>query len=241
MSSLKWTGKGLQFTNKIVPIDIFEGWLDGEGDFLLEERIGESSGGIFRKRAKAKKSLFEDMKASLSNETVKLAMLSRLVRLPTIIESVAKEIKNSTPELITEVEMTWVGALPRYSVRKAYSQYVVNELKNAEELARYPYFARLYLKQLAEDSEESFFARTNKNRAVCEQGIILGVDPDYYWHLDPLDGHYYFARSSMGTDMTKRSDRNKLVKGANAMLEDFQVKLGLLTSDEKHRVAEGLR
>ena len=54
-------------------------------------------------------------------------------------------------------------------------------------------------------------------------------------------GHYYYARSSMALDLTKRSDRNKLVKEANAMLEDFQIKLGLLTSDEKHRVAEELR
>ena len=137
--------------------------------------------------------------------------------------------------------MTWVAALPRYTVRKTYSHYAVNELKNAEELARNPHFARLYLKRLAEDSEESYFARAMKNRAVCGQGIILCVDPDYYWHLGSLDGHYYYARSSMALDMTKRSDRNKLVKEANVMLGEFQIKLGLLTSDEKHRVAEELR
>lgn len=242
MSSLKWTNKGLQFTKQIVPADVLEDWLEGEGEAYLLAKMEEEARGLFRKRTKAKGEITEEITTALSGETIKLALLSRLVHLPTIIESVAKEIKMIAPELVSEIEMTSMVAIPRYSVQKAYRQYAVDELKNAEELARYPHFGRLYLSRLAEDSENSFFDRAEKkDQVVCEEGIIVEVDQEYYWHLDSVDGHYYYARSSMALDLTKRSDRNKLVKEANAMLEDFQIKLGLLTSDEKHRVAEELR
>lgn len=241
MTTLKWTGKGLQFTKQMAPSDVLEEWLEGEGEAYLEAKLEGGSKGVFRKRAKAKGEIVEEIKSALSGETIKLALMSKLVHLPTVLESVAKAIKNSTPELVSEVEMTSLVAIPRYSVQKAYRQYVVNELKNAEELARYPHFGRLYLSRLAEDSESSFFERIKKNVTACEEGILFGVDPDYYWHLGSTDGHYYYVRSSMELDLTKRSDRNKLVKEANAMMEDFQIKLGLLTSDEKHRVAEELR
>ena len=148
MTSLKWTGKGLQFTNRMVSPEVFEDWMEGEGGEYLEAKLEEGELGWFRKKAKAKKEVFDYLRSSISGETVKLALLSKLLHLPQIIEKVAREVKDTAKSLAYEEEMIWIVAVPRYSVRNAYRTYAVSELKNADELARFPEFAQLYLKSL---------------------------------------------------------------------------------------------
>lgn len=242
MSLLKWTGKGLQFVGRIISSEAFEDWLEAEGSGYLEAKLEEKTIGRFRKETKAKNQLLDDVESSISSEPLKLALLSRLVELPFKIESAAKEIKSSLPALSYEKSLSWIAAVPRYYVRRIYSEYILGELEAADELSKFTGFPSIYLRDLARDSESGFFERINKGNEVwCESGVILGVDPNYDWHLGFLEGHYYYASYGIATALDNRSAKNELKKDANSILPDFKIKLGLFTSEGKDGVAQVLK
>ena len=243
MSTLKWTGKGLQLLGRLLAADEFEDWLLSEGKKFFTERFEIISFNWLFGKARSKKQLFQETLDSINSETFRIAMQGKLEKLPDIISSVGSQVKKNGPnELYEESSFKWIAVVPRVFVQQDYQIYLIKELSQAAELNKFQSFPEIYLGDRSIESEESFFKFVaEQGYYICNKGIILGTDSVFDWQFTEIRGHYYYGRSDISSyDLSKTKERKRLISDLEEANRKLKSRLGGLSIAEIINIGEKL-
>lgn len=238
MGAVRWTGKGLKLIGQILEAEEVERWLEGKGRELVEEKLKEISVKWLAGRRRAKSKAAAEVRSTVENaETFMASLESSLASLPSAVLNVAGHLQKNGPETLVSSDFSrYLTVCPRGLVREHYIRSVVKELKDSAELSRYEGLPERFLRRVAGESEEAFFrsvAQGSREPLPGNDSLILGVDDDFGWRVEGINGHYYVGKRSMyGTDLREKGQRKELEEELEPELAKMKVKLGKLTKEE---------
>ncbi len=242
MGVIRWTGKRLQLTGRILTAGDVEAWIAKEGERPLEATMKKLTLRWFRGRKRAERMLFRELSRVINaSKPFRLALENSLTKLPEIIEDFASWIHSNGPrELGDDRLFRWLAVVPRALVQNEYRLQVLSDLGDSVELARFTGLADLFLQTRARESEEEFFKTVRKvGFYVCNYSMIIEVDSDFDWQLSGAKGHY-FAASSPREDLSAKRMRRKFQKGISEHLLQRKVALGSLGAQHVRRIRDSL-
>ncbi len=198
MAALKWKRKGLKVKRRVFTRRDMKAWVKGEGKDALQEAKKELWLRWFFGKRRARRVLFKRLvRPARKDKAFRLALQERLNQLPSLISSVAVNIQQKGPsQLVQRDGAMVVVAIPRALIQNDYSRKVESQMFEAEHFKRHAQLPGFFIRKKALDAEDLFF-RILKGESyhICseENGIILGVDTDFDWHLKNIPGHYYYG------------------------------------------------
>jgi hypothetical protein len=243
MGFIKWAGRGLKIGGEILSADVVEEWLQDRGKALLEEKSKSLLFAWFLRNTRARRAAYADASAVISkSETFAASLASRLKTLPGVVARIANHIKDNGPSvLVKEFPLDWLAVVPRYIAKSVYTAETTQALENSSELCKFEGLPTLFLRDVCEKSETAFFHFVQTSPVNCgANNLICGVDADYGWQLNGVNGHYYCARSWRTRDFTRSREQREFLEQAVPHLESMKSTLGVLSADQLNQVKREL-
>lgn len=238
MGAVRWTGKGLKLIGQLLEAEEVERWLEDKGRELVEEKLKEISVKWLAGKRRAKSRAAAEVRSTVENaETFMASLESSLARLPSAILNVASHLQKNGPKTLVSSDYSrYLTVCPRGLVREHYIRGIVNELKDSAELSRYEGLPERFLRRVAGESEEAFFrsvAQGSSEPLPGNDSLILGIDDDFGWGVEGINGHYYVGKHSIfGADLREKRQRKELQEKLDPELAKIKVRLGKLTKEE---------
>ncbi|MCZ6767390.1 MAG: hypothetical protein O7D32_10720, partial [bacterium] len=135
--------------------------------------------------------------------------------------------------------------VPRGIVHNDFNQYLNGELAESGELKPFYGLARRLLKEQSFEAEGLFMRQFSKKKHQVDstgRGVILGVDEEFSWKLNHVNGHYFYGYA--GKQIEPLDDRKVLKRFKSEMQEILQgqkVYLARLKRMEITAIADSFR
>ncbi|MEE9554030.1 MAG: hypothetical protein V3W18_06995 [candidate division Zixibacteria bacterium] len=247
MGAVRWTAKGMIFVGKLLEAKEVEEYLEKMGSRFITDKLQQLPVKWLAGQTRAKKQVLSDIRKSVDkSDTFRTALTAAVEKLPYVILQISEYIRKNGPDalILRAGFSTDIVVCPRGAVKDYYVNLVTNELKDSAELSRYEGLPLIFLERITRQSEHSFFYRiadSNYEILPGNSDMIIGVDDDFGWNIDGIDGHYYVGgRDSYGTDLSKRRQRKALLKDIEKMNKTIKIELGKLPQSEISNVVKRL-
>jgi len=244
MAALKWKRKGLKLKRRPFTGKDIKDWVKGEGkDILLQVRTQLRLRWIFGKR-RARRILYkQQVKQVNKDKPFRLALREHLNQLPDLVASVADKLRLTGHKALFHFEEgISLVVVPRALVQNDFPVSVVHKMTASGDLERFPHFPQYLLRKKAIDTEELFFKVLKTGGThICSdnQGMILGVDTDFDWHLKNIPGHYYVGLcNQVEMDLSTWRKRRRFRKSIAKILRRKKIELSDLNVHEIGKITE---
>ena len=247
MAAIKWTGREFKVTKQLMTKHLFKEWIARDGRIVLEDVLSKTRARWFFGRQRAKRKIFLDAQSALRPDRAFAdALKRRLNELPDVIRKAGIGIKRKGHRDLFSIDTTMaLVAIPRGVARNEFTLFLVESLATSSRLARLRGLARRILIDVGRDAEQLFYERIKKGEQYLhsnDKAIVLGVEPDFSWSLDGVDGHYYcgYARKN-GKDLGNKKELKKFKSEMEEIVFGQRVHLNRLGKAKVAAIANAFR
>ena len=223
MATLKYKKGEFVISRNILNRAIFKGWIAREGAGTLERERQNLSMKWFFGRSRAKRRLYKATRHILRKEGAFCKRLKvRLDYLPIVIRKIGIVIHGRGHKHLYSVDSgKALVVVPRGIVQNDFNQYLEGELSDSAELQRFYGLAKRLMKEQSLEAESLFvkqFAKKNHQVDSTGRGMILGVDEDFSWKLNQVNGHYFYGYAGKHAETL---DDRKVLKRFKSEMKDI--------------------
>jgi hypothetical protein len=236
-----------KIAGRVVTPAIFKEWIEAEGKLVLHRTIKSKKWGWFFGEQRARRTLHRAAKSALHpHAPFSVALEYHLNRLPVIVRKIGMIIKHrGLKDLYSADSSRALLVIPRGIVQHDFARYLLKKLADAPQLSDLWQLSNRVLKYSALEAERIFFDFFAKSRIYPDpegKGIFIGVDPDYAWKLNGINGHYYFAYyGRRDNGLTKRKTLNRFKTDMEEVLNGQEIHLRRLKGHQIIEIAEAFR
>ena len=247
MSCLVFKKGEFKIVDQILSHDTFEEWIDQEGRTVLYDIMKYKKMRWFFGKRRARRTLYRAAKTALKSHSPFAILLEpQLNQLPIIIRKIGIIIKRrGYKDLYSASSTRALFVIPRGIAQHDFRHFILKELLDAPQLEGFWGLSKRILKEVSLEAEQLFFNLLIKGRQYTDpegKGILLGVDPDYKWKLNGMDGHYYFAYfNNQNCSLDKRKTLNQFKSEMEEVLYGQKIHLKRLESHQVFDIAESFR
>src|ERR1022692_1302225 len=241
MGWIRWTGKVLEFSGKIVQASSFEEWAEKQGALLIENVALDSGIKLF-KTSRAKSAVWEELAGQFKrSETFLAAIKEGIAAYPGRINAVTSDRSGRLPR----EGSSDVLVLPSVVVN-AFELGFWRSFDSSEELATLkggPSLREYFFQEMVRQLDSAFSAASEraspKDPIQAGNRWVIGFDPQYAW--GDASGHYYVYSSYPGTQGDASKDNRKRAREkADIQLETSKCWLGKLSKERRTELLEKL-
>jgi hypothetical protein len=236
-----------KISGRVLTPAIFREWIGGEGRLVLHRTIKSKKWGWFFGGKRARRTLYIAAKHALHpNAPFSVALEYHLNMLPVIIRKIGLIIKRKgLKDLYSADSSKALLVIPRGVVQHDFAKYLLKKLENAPQLSGLWQLSSRVLLHSAVEAERIFFEFFTKGRTYPDpeaRGVFMGVDQDFAWKLNGVNGHYYFAYYGKRDDgLTKKSILKRFKTNMGEVLTGQEVHLRRLKGNQIVEIAETFR
>ena len=247
MSSFVFKKGGFKIVHQIMTPATFNEWVNEEGMIVLCDILKHKKCRWFFGKKRARKTLNQAAKTALKPLSPFAILLEQqLNQLPIIIRKIGLVIQRRRyKDLYSADANKALLVIPRGIVQHDFSKYLLKELSNVPQLAGFWGLSKRILKNVSVETEQLFFDLFIKGQQCTDpegKGILLGVDPNYGWKLNGMDGHYYFAYYKRQDEaLKKRKALNQFKSEMEEVLLGQKIHLKRLAPHQVFDIAETFR
>ncbi len=247
MAALKWTGQEFKVVKQLMTQDLFKEWIARDGQTVLEDVLRRTPGRWFFGKYRAKRKLFEDARGALKpGGRFATALKKKLDDLPDVIRKCGIGIKKQGHRDLFSIDTTMaLVAIPRGIAKNEFALYLIEKLAAAPRLIHLRGLARRILSEAAKEGERLFYEKIKKGAQFVhskEKAVVLGVEPEFSWRLNGIDGHYYCGYSTKnGKDLTQKKELKQFKSEIEEILDGQRVHLKQLGKAEVVAIANAFR
>ncbi|MFQ5511099.1 MAG: hypothetical protein ACE5EO_04555 [Candidatus Krumholzibacteriia bacterium] len=247
MATLKWTGQEFKVVKQLMTTDVFREWVGCDGQTVLEDVLGKTRARWFFGKQRAKRKILDDARNALKPGARFAAVLKkRLDDLPDVIRKCGIGIKKKGHRDLFSIDTTMaLVAIPRGVARNEFALYLIDNLAAASSLARFRGLARRVLGEVAREAEQLFYEKIKKGAQFVHpeaKAVVLGVEPEFGWRLNGIDGHYYCGYSTRnGKDLAQKKELRQFKSEIEEIVFGQRVHLNRLGKEEVVAIADSFR
>jgi len=247
VATLKYK-KGEFFISKnILSRATFKQWIAREGAGTLERERQKLGMKWFFGRSRAKRLLYKATRQVLKKDSsFCVRMKVRLDYLPIVVRKIGIVIHGrGHKDLYSADGDKALVVVPRGIVQNDFNQYLNQELVESAELKPYYGLAKRLLEEQSLEAEALFVKQLSKKKHQVDstgRGVILGVDQEFSWKLNQVNGHYFYGYAGKHVEPL---DNRRVLKRFKSEMQDIlkgqQVYLARLKRVEITAISESFR
>jgi hypothetical protein len=236
-----------KISGRVLTPAIFREWINSEGKLVLHRTIKLKKWRRFFGGKRARRTLYIAAKHALHpNAPFSVALEYHLNMLPVVIRNIGLIIKSKRlKDLYSADSSRALLVIPRGVVQHDFAQYLLKKLEAAPQLSGLWQLSNRVLRHSALEAERIFFDYFTKGRVYPDpegKGVFMGVDQDYAWKLNGVNGHYYFAYYSRRDDgLTKKSVLKRFKSDMEEVLSGQEIHLRRLKGRQVVEIADIFR
>ena len=240
MGWIRWTGKVLEFSGKLVQSSTFEDWAEKQGAALIE-KVAIDSGLKLFKTSRAKDAIWEELASQFKKSdtflaTVQGAVAGYPLRISAGIGGWSTRLPSETASNVVVVPRFLVDSWEVEFWRSFDSSQELATLKGGPALREY--FFQEMVRQLAEAFSAAAAKASPKNPIQIGDRWLVGFDPQYAW--GNTEGHYYVYSSFSARAGASKDDKKDARQRAERQMETCKRWLGSLSGEKRAELLKRL-
>jgi exopolyphosphatase/pppGpp-phosphohydrolase len=248
MATIRWKREEFTIVGQLLHRTTFNEWIKKEGSLVLHQQLKRTRARWFFGKSRARRALHKTAKKALRRDGWFARMLKRrLDELPKVIRKVSVAIKrNGHKDLLSIASDRGLVVVPRAVALNEFVGFLNDELARADVLAKFEGLASRVLEDVARETESLFFKHFEKgNRQLVDssgKGAIIGVDKEFNWRLNKINGHYFYAYTQDDEgDLSSKRNVRRFKSDMKEVLQGQQVYLRRLQSMEVVAISDAFR
>jgi hypothetical protein len=240
MGWIRWTGKALELSGKLIQTKSFEEWADDQGRSILEKVSVQEGGYIFGlfKKQRARRAIWTDLEQTIESKVLKVSIQNTISKFPSLLSKVSEKCPRYNKDNLYLV--------PRFLLNDCALLMLNHDLGQSEELRKLKgedALRQFFFGELVQQLDDEFSAAASKaypKRPInIPYGWVVGFEQAYEWVESRESGHYYVYRSYFYAKKGEAigSEKTKSAGDELAKCEDW---LGRISASDRAKLVADL-
>lgn len=247
MPMLKWKRTEFVVVGEILTRNMYDVWVDEDGRAALRDAVRRTPNRWFFGNRRARGLLHKEAKIAFGPRGTFAGMMKKqLDQLPVLVRGCAIVIRRRGYQPLNTVDGNrGLCVVPRGVLLNDFKAQLTRDLIDLPQVRAFQGLTERVIRAAAVEAEAILFDFLDKNNTLVDatgRGVIVGVDRDFRWKINGVDGHYYYAYSTEERiDLAAKKESKRFISSMQESLKGQSVYLKRLAGGEVADIAEALQ